>query len=130
MKAHDAYRHKDARGVAALVRDVIRRFNGLQRFAACWKQVIDQAVAKKKYSAALRGFNVLNELMIISAQLEKEEVEGRQRIFGGLSLDEMKQARDATVIRLIQGNPEIAIRAAASIGWEVRPPGSEEWVKV
>lgn len=45
-----------------------------------------------------------------------------------MDLDELDEAQRDTVRRIIQQDPMFAIRAAASIGWGLRPPGEKNWV--
>jgi len=130
VEACDAHVHKQARDVAALVSEMLRRFGGPAAFAKIWHEAIDEARDRKRYAQAARGLNTLVRFMMAGEELQKAEAEERQRSFGRLSHAEMEQARDAALARLIQAEPELAIRAAASIGWEIRPPESEEWVRL
>ncbi len=59
-------------------------------------------------------------------QLEAEENAAEDERLARLSLEELELEKLQLAKRAIQADPTLAIRAAADLGWTVRPPEQKE----
>ncbi|MHB8862746.1 MAG: hypothetical protein ACYC6N_10095 [Pirellulaceae bacterium] len=109
-------RARSQRRVLALVDTIIRRFGGIERFAATWHAQVDrvrqsQPMAKK----TLDFFRAVTRMAEVS--------EGRESDPHELSDDELAEQLLASTEHLLSEHPQLVLRVAEGLGWTVVPPG-------
>jgi hypothetical protein len=122
--AQQVYYKGGPNALHALVAETAREFGGISQLARTWKEAIDAAIAAGRHCSVLRSFNVATEMLIAGDQLAAQKA--REKV-GYMDRQQIEARMAEDLRRLIQREPSIAILTAASIGWEVRPPGETEW---
>jgi hypothetical protein len=124
--AQQAYYKGGPNALHALVAETAREFGGISQLARTWKEAIDAAIAAGRHCSVLRSFNVATEMLIAADQLAAQ-AKACEKNAGYVTREQVEARMAEDLRRLIQREPSIAILTAASIGWEVRPPGETEW---
>jgi len=104
----------------------IRRFGGIEKFTATLVEAANKAeVGSREYLEILLA---VVRLQVFCAEEEraKKDNEDLQAVVELTTNDDVGRELDALVADLIRSSPQIAIDAAARLGWTVIPPAEPQ----
>ena len=105
--------------IVAVTTEMLRRFGGLERFAADWKEAVDAAMAAGKLHLVVRSVCALVDLIHVAEQLQRQEIREMSDV-------DLQRAMLHQTIAAVKQRPELVLHAAAELGWTVTPPEGGE----
>ena len=105
----------------AVVKSMLVRFGGLERFADDWFKFLKLAHLAGKHHIVQRSFEAMLKLL----NLVDVNHENRQKSLDAMTEGELKSFVNELLIERIWGNPEVAVVVLERLGWELKPPTEE-----
>lgn len=103
--------------IQRLLEEMVRRFQGPDRFCEAWFEAYQHAVSAGKLHLAARH---LNAVLNLSAAANREN----DSPYAYLSTEDLQRATADELVSLVKSRPELAVEAARSLGWTVLIPES------
>ncbi len=111
--------NRDRDRVIVLTRELARGMGGIERIAALFKEVYEDARAANRSFTAFRVLKTVLDLSIAAEDLTRERL-------SSLSDKELDELRRRDVREEIRENPALAVEAAFTLGWRVEAPADTQ----
>jgi hypothetical protein len=102
--------------IMAVTTEMIARFQGLDGFVQCWKAAVDAAAKKGKDHLVCRSLLAVANLATTCSVLQ-----ATANPSGQVDDEDLRRQFEEIAVRVIAQHPELALRAALKLGWELRP---------
>jgi len=102
----------------AVLRAMLARFGGLERFADDWFEFIVLAGASGKFQVVQRSLEAILRLIEVVDRDEK----GQGEHSGHMSVEEMQESLVKSLVTAVWKDPDVGVLVLEELGWKLEPP--------